>query len=119
MTTRKTTLTFALVALASTASFGVSAAILNPEKDSPPFTTDNQGIVAASKAQAALPRAGEVSSDGFFVYSAGDRGWVPRSHSYEIVAGQFVHAADCLPYNAPKPIAAVVPTVQRGGFAEH
>lgn len=119
MTTRKTTPTIALIAVASAASFAVSAATLSPEKYSPPFNADNTVLVAAIQAQPALPRAGEVSSDGLFVYSGNDRGWVARSHSYEIVAGQFVHTADCLPYNAPKPIAAVVPAVQRGGFAEH
>jgi len=49
MTTRKTTLTIALIALASAATFAASAATVSPEKNSPPSSADNPAPVAASK----------------------------------------------------------------------
>ena len=49
MTTRMTTLTITLVALAWAATFAASAATVSPEKYSPPSNTDNPALVAASK----------------------------------------------------------------------
>lgn len=120
MKTRKTTLMLALAAAASAVSFAASAVILNPDNDSGTyFEYRPNAVTAAVKPQAALPRVGEVSTDGLTVYSGSDRGWVGRTHTFEFVAGGFVHASNCLAYNAPTPIAAIVPIDQRGAFGDH
>ncbi|HEX9274788.1 MAG TPA: hypothetical protein VGA51_00100 [Casimicrobiaceae bacterium] len=119
MKTRKTILTLALAAAASAVSFAASAVIANPDNDSGTYFTYNAGIGSAAVKAATLPRAGDVSANGLYVYSGSDRGWEARAHAFEIVAGGFVHTADCLPYNAPKPVAALVPIDQRGAFGDH
>ncbi len=48
MTTRKTTLTIALIALASAATFAASAATVSPEKNSPPSSADNLRTLATT-----------------------------------------------------------------------
>lgn len=119
MTTRKTLLTLALAAAGAAAALNASAAAYNPDNDSAAFFTYNAARAASAKVAAAIPHRGDVSGSGQYVYSAGDRGWVAREHSYEVVAKQFMHTADCLPYNAPKPIAAIVAPVRTGAFADH
>jgi hypothetical protein len=119
MKTRKTLLTLALTAAVSAMSFAASAVIVNPDNDSGTYFAYKAGASAAVKTQAALPRVGDVSSDGLTMWSGSDRGWVARTHNFEFVAGGLAHASNCLPYNAPKPIAAIVPIDQRGAFGDH
>lgn len=120
MNTRKTIVTLTLAAAASAVSFAASAVIINPDNDAGTYFAYKAGAApTVVKAQAAMPSVGNVSSDGLAVWSGSDRGWVARAHDFELVGGEFVHASNCLPYNAPKPIAAIVPIDQRGAFGDH
>jgi len=119
MKTRKSVLMLALTATAFGASLAASAAIVNPDNDSAAFFA-NRAAAATASVQPALLRAGDVSTDGLYVYSASDRGWEQRAHSFVFVAGELVHTTDCVPYNNPKPAVATVPgNRQLGAFGEH
>ena len=126
MTTRKTLLAFAIIAAVSAFPFAASAATVNPEKDSAalfPFNVTPATAAAdrapTSRVVGSVPARGEVSSDGSEVYSGSDSGWVPRSHSYAIAAGGFVHAADCPRYDTTKFITAQLPVNGKGLVADH
>jgi hypothetical protein len=110
--------TLATIVAASFASLGTQAAIVNPDNDSATFFAYRPAVQSAL-AIASQPRAGDVSPDGLYVYSASDRGWVNRPHTFVVEAGGLAHAADCMPYNAPKPVAAIVPPSQSGAFGDH
>jgi hypothetical protein len=117
MNIRMTLLRLALVT-ASAASLTALAAIPNPDNESTAAFTYKSSAGAIGQT-VALPRAGDVSSDGRLVYSGGDRGWVRRAHSFVYMGGSFAHASDCAPYNDVPAVETSVPIVQTGAFAEH
>jgi hypothetical protein len=119
MKTRNTLLTLATLAAASALPFTASAQAYNPDNDSVAFFRNQPSGSPVSGVTVALPEAGEQSRDGLYVYSGTDRGWVNRQHSFVVRGGQLTHTADCLPYNLPTPVAAYVPVLQKGVFADH
>lgn len=102
----------ALMLAVLAASSAASAQSVNPDKDYATFFAYNPTTSVATRGT--LPQAGDVSNDGLYVYSATDRGWVHRNHSYVLVAGKWEHSANCLAYNSPNPVSKVVPTSGRG-----
>ncbi len=90
------------------------------DNDSPAFFRYNPSASAsAARADMRAPNYGDVSPDGFYTYSGGERGWINRQHSYEFVNGEIVHSSDCLPYTqtAPARVAGVMQV--QGPFADH
>ena len=109
MKARTPILMMAVAAIAA-ASFAASAQVRNPDNDWATFLTYKATAAPlAAKAEGALPRAGDVSPDGYYVYSGSDRGWVHRAHSYVVAAGKLEHAATCLAYNELEPAARGIP----------
>jgi hypothetical protein len=108
----------ALATVSTAASLTAFAAIPNPDNESTTVFAYKPTATAVQQA-AVLPQAGDVSSDGRFVYSGSDRGWVRRAHSFVLVGGSFAHTPDCAPYEDARAIETSVPIVQSGVFAEH
>jgi len=107
MRTRKTMLAVALMAVASAAAADYDGGAAKYFAAKPTVAT------AGSQVQASIPQTGAVTSDGLFVYSGSDKGWVAASHSYVFVAGKLAHAPNCLAYNAPNAIKGPVnPTAE-------
>jgi hypothetical protein len=117
MAARTTLLT--LATLAAAISFGASAQVSNPDNDSARFFSYQPGATPAKQSTATPPSFGQISTDGLYVYSGSDRGWVNRQHSFTLQGGALMHTADCLPYNQPAPVAATVPQLRTGVFADH
>ncbi len=107
MRTRKTMLAVALMAVASAAAADYDGGAAKYFAYQPTVAS------AGGQAQASIPQAGAITSDGLFVYSGSDKGWVAASHSYVFVAGNLAHAPNCLAYNAPNAIKGPVnPTAE-------
>jgi hypothetical protein len=119
MKIRHTLLTLAAIATASGLSFSASAQVFNPDNDSAATFRYQPSTIPAARGAATMPKTGEQSQDGLYVYSGTDRGWVNRQHSYLVRSGQVTHTADCLPHNLPAPVAAYVPALQTGAFGDH
>jgi len=108
MRTRKTMLAVALMAVASAAAADYDGGAARYFAYTPTIAT-----AAGQASIGLLPQAGAVTSDGLFVYSGSDKGWVAASHSYVFVAGNLAHAPNCLAYNAPNAIKGPVnPTAE-------
>ena len=112
-----------LIAIALFAAFGfatsANAQIANPDNDSATFFKWNPATASDPKPAFDQAKRGEVSADGLYVYTGGNRGWTHRGHDYEWVAGGFAHTADCLPYNLPQPAKSASVAVTSGPFVEH
>lgn len=109
MKIRTTILAAALVAVASAAS---AANLNNPDNDSAAYFAKSTIAATGSPQRGVFQQKGDISSDGQYVYSGTDRGWVLRSHSYVFAAGKWDHAPDCLAYNEPKASKGLGPTVR-------
>lgn len=119
MTTRKTIVTIATM-WAAALSAAASAQVFNPDNDSATYFRYRPSAVSTAKqSSATLPSVGQQSADGLYVYSGSDRGWVNRQHAYTVQGGSLMHTSDCLPYNMPAPVAALVFPARTGAFADH
>lgn len=119
MITRKRLLMVVFGAAAASLPFAASAQIANPDNDSAAFFKYVAARDSGSRITGALPRIGELSAGGLYVYTASDRGWEHRTHAFELVGGRFAHTADCLAYDSPKPVVSAVPAMERGIFGDH
>jgi hypothetical protein len=118
MNARHRRLAVAIGLAAAVLSLGASAQVANPDNDSATFFKYTPAA-AAPAARSAAPAVGAISTDGLYVYSGGERGWVNRQHSFELAGGVLAHTSDCLAYDAPQPAKGGMVAVERGPFAEH
>jgi hypothetical protein len=89
----------------------------NPDNDWASFFAYAVSASAAAPPNGASPKLGDVSTDGQWTYAGGDRGWMHRPHSFELVGGALVHTRDSLPYDLPRPARGMGGT-QEGPFAD-
>ncbi len=106
------------VIVAATGATSAQAQVANPNNDSTMFFAQRMSSPAAPKSQQQLPKVGDVSQDGLYVFAGGERGWVHQVHRYDTAVGSTQSHSDSLPHNGPTPVKGGSVAIQSGPFAE-
>ena len=106
------------VVFAAVGATAAQAQVANPDNDSAAFFAQRKASPTAPKPAQQLPKVGDVSQDGLYVFVGGDRGWVHQVHRYDIAGGKRQDHSDSLPHNGPKPAKDGSVAIQSGPFAE-
>ncbi|MFO1305621.1 MAG: hypothetical protein U1F54_17980 [Burkholderiales bacterium] len=106
------------VAFAAVGVTTAHAQVANPDNDSAAFFAQQKSSPPTPKPIQQLPKIGEVSQDGLYVYSGNEHGWVHQVHRYGLAGGKATQHTDSLTHDSPKPATTGSVAIQSGPFAD-